>query len=376
MPIELREVTKRYGDQTVVDRLTMTLADRTLTVLIGPSGCGKTTTMKMLNRLIERSSGEILFDGASIDSLDPIGLRRGIGYVIQEIGLFPHMTVYENITTVPKLLRWDKARIRSRVNELLELVNLPREYLGKYPDELSGGQRQRVGVARGLAADPAILLMDEPFGALDPINRERLQDSFLEIQKNIRKTVLFVTHDIREALKLADRLAIMDRGRLIQYDETIRVVHNPRNRFVEDLLGPDRTLKELEILRVADHYESAFIRITLTERTKIAEVLSAFGSDDAGRGQASVAFDSRGGLLGIVYAHELAAAEETADPRPLVHSVEPIGPYATLMEAITLMLTSGRTTLPVADEKKRVLGVIRFRKLFQALEQLSGTLTE
>ncbi len=376
MPIELREVTKRYGDQIVVDRLTMTLADRTLTVLIGPSGCGKTTTMKMLNRLIERSSGEILFDGASIDSLDPIGLRRGIGYVIQEIGLFPHMTVYENITTVPKLLRWDKARIRSRVNELLELVNLPREYLGKYPDELSGGQRQRVGVARGLAADPAILLMDEPFGALDPINRERLQDSFLEIQKNIRKTVLFVTHDIREALKLADRLAIMDRGRLIQYDETIRVVHNPRNRFVEDLLGPDRTLKELEILRVADHYESAFIRITLTERTKIAEVLSAFGSDDAGRGQAAVAFDSRGGLLGIVYAHELAAAEETADPRPLVHSVEPIGPYATLMEAITLMLTSGRTTLPVADEKKRVLGVIRFRKLFQALEQLSGTLTE
>jgi len=223
-------------------------------VLVGPSGCGKTTAMRMVNRMTDITSGDILLDGESVTRRRPAELRREIGYAIQQVGLFPHLTVADNIATVPRLLGWDKRRIRERVDELLALVNLDAaETRERYPSQLSGGQRQRVGVARALAADPPLMLMDEPFGAIDPINRERLQNEFLRLQRELRKTVLFVTHDIDEAIKLGDRIAVMKAGgKLAQYATPAELLAAPADPFVEDFVGADRALKRLSLQRVRD----------------------------------------------------------------------------------------------------------------------------
>ncbi|KAF2956350.1 ABC transporter ATP-binding protein [Marinitoga sp. 38H-ov] len=250
MAIELKNISKKYNEKYAVKDLDLLIEDGKITVLIGPSGCGKTTTLKLINKLIERTSGDILFDGVSIDSIDKIQLRRKIGYVIQEIGLFPHYNVFDNIAVVPKLLGWKKKKIENRVKELIELVNLNyEEVINKYPTELSGGQRQRIGVARALAADPKILLMDEPFGAIDPINREVLQDVFLDIQNKLKKTIVFVTHDIREAIKLGDKIAIFNNGKLVQYDKTLNIIKKPKNEFVKELLGKSAELNFLEFVK-------------------------------------------------------------------------------------------------------------------------------
>ncbi len=374
MAIELLNLGKTYGTTAAVDDLSMRFEDHTLTVLIGPSGCGKTTTMKMINRLIERTSGNIRFDGRSIDSIDRIELRRSIGYVIQEIGLFPHMTVFENIAVVPRLLRWKSGRIENRVSELLEMVNLdPGESRDKYPSQLSGGQRQRVGVARGLAADPAILLMDEPFGAIDPINRERLQDSFLEIQKSIRKTVVFVTHDIREAVKLGDRIAILDRGRLVQYDETIKVIHDPANAFVENLLGSDRALKGLELIRVRDAYEPGTPVIDLDRTRTAGQALREV--DRCGGGYAYVV-DGRSCLRGYVLTRDLTRVPADSPLLPHIRTTETTRLMSTLMDAITLMVTTGMTSIPVVDERGGMLGMLRFRDIFTRFEEISSSLRD
>jgi osmoprotectant transport system ATP-binding protein len=247
--IRLEGVTKRYpGGQLAVRELSIQFSTGKLTMLVGPSGCGKTTTLKMINRLIEPSGGRIFHDEQDVTHIDPVALRLRMGYVIQNVGLFPHMSIADNIATVPRLLGWDKARIRKRVTELLELVGLdPRQYGPRYPHQLSGGQRQRVGVARALGADPPILLMDEPFGAIDRIARERLQNEFLRIQREVRKTVVFVTHDIDEAIKLGDRIAIMDLGQLVQYDTPAAILARPASDLVIELLGPDRGLKRLSV---------------------------------------------------------------------------------------------------------------------------------
>jgi len=253
--IRLTSVTKRYegAERAAVDGLTLDFADGEVTILIGPSGCGKSTTLRMINRLIEPDEGVIELDGSDIRTLRPEQLRRGIGYAIQGVGLFPHWTVRENIGTVPGLLGWDRPRIETRVRELLELVGLdPDRYAGAYPDELSGGEAQRVGVARALAADPPVLLMDEPFGAVDPLTRERLQRKFLEIQARLRKTVVFVTHDIDEAVKLGDRIAIMRDGRLTQFDTPERVLAYPVDEFVAGFVGGERALKRLSLAHVAN----------------------------------------------------------------------------------------------------------------------------
>jgi osmoprotectant transport system ATP-binding protein len=254
--IEFREVTKQYpGAATpAVDRLSLEVPAGEICVLVGPSGCGKTTAMRMVNRLIDITSGDILLGGHSIIDRKPADLRREIGYAIQQTGLFPHQTVYENVATVPRLLGWDKSRIRARVDELLELISLdPDEVRGRYPGQLSGGQRQRVGVARALAADPPVLLMDEPFGAIDPINRERLQNEFLRLQAKISKTIIFVTHDIDEAIKMGDRIAIMQApGRLVQYAPPAELLVNPASEYVERFVGADRALKRLALQRVRD----------------------------------------------------------------------------------------------------------------------------
>jgi osmoprotectant transport system ATP-binding protein len=253
--LEFRNVTKVYAgqDHPAVDDLSLTVPAGEICVLVGPSGSGKTTAMRMVNRMIEMSSGDILLDGRSVKDRSPAELRREIGYAIQQIGLFPHQSVAQNIATVPRLLGWDKARIAARVRELLDLVSLEPSLGSRYPAELSGGQRQRVGVARALAADPPLMLMDEPFGAIDPINRERLQNEFLRLQDEIRKTVVFVTHDIDEAIKMGDRIAIMKEGGVLaQYAPPAELLAAPADAFVEDFVGADRALKRLALLHVSD----------------------------------------------------------------------------------------------------------------------------
>ncbi|MDQ4030428.1 MAG: ATP-binding cassette domain-containing protein [Actinomycetota bacterium] len=254
--IEFREATKRYPGQAgaAVDRLSLTIEPGEVCVLVGPSGGGKTTAMKMVNRLVEVDEGDVLVDGRSVRELDATELRRRIGYVIQQVGLFPHMTVAANVAVVPRLLGWKRGRIAERVDELLELVGLPAsDFRGRYPSQLSGGQRQRVGLARALAGDPEVLLMDEPFGALDPITRGRLQDELLRLLEAVRKTVLFVTHDVDEAVKLGDRIAILrEGGVLAQVGAPDDVLAHPADEFVARLVGVDRGLKRLALRRLRD----------------------------------------------------------------------------------------------------------------------------
>ena len=251
--IRLDRVAKRYPDGTMaVDELSLDVPAGEIAVLVGPSGCGKTTTMRMINRLVEPTSGRIYVGGEDVTVADAVRLRRTIGYVIQQVGLFPHQTVASNIATVPRLLRWERRRTRTRVDELLDLVGLdPAVHRDRYPHQLSGGQRQRVGVARALAADPPVLLMDEPFGAVDPVARDRLQAEFLRLQEQVRKTVVFVTHDIDEAIRLGDRIAVMrEGGRLEQYADPATLLSAPATDFVADFVGADRTLRRLSVLDI------------------------------------------------------------------------------------------------------------------------------
>ena len=254
--IEIEHLTKRFPGSAApaVEDLSLSIGESEICVLIGPSGCGKTTTMRMVNRMIEPDAGSIRIDGREVTRLDPVALRRSVGYVIQQVGLFPHMTIAENVATVPRLLGWNEARITRRVDELLARVDMdPARYRDRYPRALSGGQKQRVGVARALAADPPVMLMDEPFGALDPITRASLQDEFLRLLYELKKTIVFVTHDIDEALKMGTRVAIMRAGRLVQYDRPEALLARPADAFVETFVGGDRALKRLALLAVADH---------------------------------------------------------------------------------------------------------------------------
>ncbi|MEJ7568071.1 MAG: betaine/proline/choline family ABC transporter ATP-binding protein [Gaiellaceae bacterium] len=254
--IRLENLTKRFPGQkrNAVDELTLEIFTGEIVILVGPSGSGKTTTLRMINRLIEPTSGRIFLEGEDVTAVNPDRLRRRMGYVIQQIGLFPHVTIADNIATVPKLLGWNKQRIRTRVDELLELIGMdPAAYRDRYPKELSGGQSQRVGVARALAADPPVLLMDEPFSAIDPITRARLQNEFLQLQTQLRKTIVFVTHDIDEAIKMGDRIAILDdQSHIAQYDTPGQILAAPASAFVEDFIGAGASLKRLNLTRVAD----------------------------------------------------------------------------------------------------------------------------
>jgi osmoprotectant transport system ATP-binding protein len=254
-PLEFRETTKRYpgaGD-AAVDALSLEVPAGEICVLVGPSGCGKTTAMRMVNRMIDITSGDILLGGRSVHDRAPAALRRDIGYVIQQVGLFPHRTIAQNIATVPELLGWDRKRREDRVTELMALTGLDEDLASRYPAQLSGGQRQRVGVARALAVDPPVMLMDEPFGAIDPINRERLQNEFLRLQEQVRRTIVFVTHDIDEAIKMGDRIAVLQRGgKLQQYATPADLLMKPANDFVRDFVGADRALKRLALMRVRD----------------------------------------------------------------------------------------------------------------------------
>ena len=297
-------VTKRYPGRTepAVDDLSLTIPAGEICVLVGPSGGGKTTAMKLVNRLISLTEGDIRIDGRSIGSLDETELRRGIGYVIQQVGLFPHMTVAGNIGTVPRLLGWDRGRIDARVRELLDLVGLDAEGdRGRYPAQLSGGQRQRVGLARALAADPPLMLMDEPFGAIDPITRERLQDEFLRLQEELRKTVIFVTHDIDEAIKMGDRIAILaEGGRLAQYDTPDRILAEPANDFVARFVGQDRGLKRLSLATLEDLDLEPITNGAIGPRAPVETSLrDALSMMLTHRGEAVVAVDGDGEPVGL-----------------------------------------------------------------------------
>src|SRR5437588_9702119 len=317
--IRLERVSKRYpGGQVAVRELSIEFATGQLPMLVGRSGCGKTTTLKMINRLIEPTGGRIFHDEQDVTHGDPIALRLRMGYVIQNVGLFPHMTIADNVATVPRLLGWDKSRIQRRVTELLDLVGLdPRQFARRYPHQLSGGQRQRVGVARALGADPPILLMDEPFGAIDRIARGRLQNEFLRIQRTVRKTIVFVTHDIDEAIKLGDRIAILrDGGVLEQVDTPAKILARPRSGLVQDLLGPDRGLKRLSVSPIdrallqpppagAAEPPTAQVSAQATLHDALAEVLLADAE--------SVAVRDRQGVIGILTPAAIVSALKRMD---------------------------------------------------------------
>ncbi len=311
--ISFDHVTKRFDDGTVgVADLSLDVPEGQVVVLVGPSGCGKTTTMRMVNRMIEPTEGTITVDGRDVMATDPPELRRRIGYVIQQIGLFPHRTIAENIATVPGLIGWDRARTAERVRELIDTVGLPEGVADRYPHQLSGGQRQRVGVARALAADPPIMLMDEPFGAVDPIVRTRLQDEFLRLQAAVRKTIVFVTHDIDEAIRMGDRIAIFrEGGHLEQFDTPTAILAEPANDFVTDFLGAERGLKRLALIPVSDVKADPGPLVRPGDpRDRVQQVAATEGTDWV------VVVDADGRLCGWAYVDELGEQVEATGARP------------------------------------------------------------
>ena len=361
--IRLDGVGKRYEDGTVaVHALDLDVPEGELVVLVGPSGCGKSTTLKMVNRLIEPTTGRILLQGEDVTHTDPVRLRRRMGYVIQQTGLFPHQTVATNVATVPRLLGWDKKRVQARVTELLDLVGLePGRFAKRYPHQLSGGQRQRVGVARALAADPPVLLMDEPFGAVDPIVRDRLQAEFVRLQREVRKTVLFVTHDLDEAVRLGDRIAVFrDGGYLEQYDAPARILGAPATDFVRSFVGSDRGLKRLSVtsIDVGDLDHPPVVHLD----DRIAEATAALRAVDARWG---VVLDDHDGLHGWVSATETGDGTVAQRARRMEAWV-PVG--SSLKAAFAEMLQHDAGWVAVLDGD-RYLGVLTPSTLHEALRR-------
>jgi len=363
--LEFREATKAYPGQgqPAVDRLSLSVPAGEICVLVGPSGCGKTTAMRMVNRMIDLTSGDILIDGRSVKERGPAELRREIGYAIQQIGLFPHITVSENIATVPKLLGWKPDRIRDRVDELLELVSLdPTETRDRYPAQLSGGQRQRIGVARALAADPPLMLMDEPFGAIDPINRERLQNEFLRLQSEIRKTIVFVTHDIDEAIKMGDRIAILKKGGVLaQFAPPAELLMFPADKFVEDFVGADRALKRLALQRVrdVDLWTAPVVRVG----EAVAEVRAKLADSDL---RYPLLVDAEQRPLGWLSEEALRGErvqEVLRSPAEPLLDLDDV-----LRDALSDLLQHETQYGPVVDANGRVAGVLSVEILGQALQ--------
>ena len=354
--IRLENLTKTYPgqDRPAIDRLSLDIPEGEIVVFVGPSGCGKTTLMKLVNRLIEPTSGTILIGGRDVTRVDPDALRRGIGYAIQQTGLFPHRTVAQNIATVPKLLGWDAARTAARVDELLTMVGLdPDTYRNRYPKQLSGGQQQRVGVARALATDPPVMLMDEPFGAIDPLTREALQNEFLRIQQTIRKTIVFVTHDIDEAVKLGDRIAIFNTdGGIAQYDTPEAILSDPADDYVADFIGAGAFVKRLTLTRLGD----------AAVRTDWPTVDAAAGRDDRSAALRAadrdfvLLLDADRKPLGWL-GRDLAAGDDriTGSGLPVL---SPLSPQATLYDAVNAMLSNNTDVAVVTGDDGTYRGTL------------------
>ncbi|MEX1296939.1 MAG: ABC transporter ATP-binding protein [Candidatus Limnocylindrales bacterium] len=369
--IEFQHVSKHYDAATLksgapgaVDDLSLTVPAGRICVLVGPSGCGKTTTLKMVNRLIEPSAGRILIDGVDIASQDVTELRRGIGYVIQQVGLFPHQSIAENVSTVPRLLGWDKHRQRERADELLRTVGLePGTYRDRYPTQLSGGERQRVGVARALAADPPVMLMDEPFGAVDPIVRERLQNEFLRLQEDLAKTILFVTHDIDEAIKMGDLVVVMQLGgRIAQVDAPADLLAQPASEYVARFVGTDRGLKRLSLYRVRDVALEAPITATVGQPRRGVMALGRDGGVDF-----VLLVDDAERPLGWIEPKDLDAdgslTADDADPMsPLLDRLD------TLKDATSRLLDAEVQSGVVVDRDGRLLGLLTLEAITEWLQ--------
>ncbi len=362
--VEFRHVTKVYDTRAgrdgerathgAVNDLSFVVPAGRICVLVGPSGCGKTTSLKMVNRLIEPTSGEILIDGVNVTTREVTTLRRGIGYVIQQVGLFPHQTIGQNVAVVPRLLGWTGDRLRTRVDELLGLVGLdPPAYRDRYPSQLSGGERQRVGVARALAADPPLMLMDEPFGAVDPIVRERLQNEFLRLQRELAKTILFVTHDIDEAIKMGDLVAVMQEGgRLAQFGPPAEILANPASDFVARFVGADRGLKRLSLSRVGDLRLDPAVRVRLGGPAGEARVRAA-----ADRFGYVLLVDADDRPLGWIATSDLPA--DGGVPAGLARPLSPlVEPETTVKDALSMLLDADVQAGIVVDARQRVLGLV------------------
>ena len=357
--IKLENLTKQFtqkNSQTVkaVDNINLHVPQGEMCVLLGPSGCGKTTTLKMINRLIMPSSGKILVNDNDTSEMDIVSLRRNLGYVIQQIGLFPNMTIEENITVVPRMLGWDKARCKSRAEELMEMVALDaKKFLHRYPREMSGGQQQRIGVIRALAADPPVLLMDEPFGAVDPINREVIQNQFLEMQRTLKKTVMLVSHDIDEALKLGDRIAVFRQGRIVQCASPDELLAKPANEFVGSFVGQDRTLKRLLLVSAGDVTDQQ-PTLTVRESTAAQEAFAMMDDNDI---RAITVVDGDGKPLGFVKRREARGAQ--GDCAGLLHPFRITGKAEDNLRVVLSKLYESNTSwMPIVDEAGRYNGEI------------------
>ena len=365
--IRLEDLTKVFPAQNepAVDDLSMEIYEGEIVVLVGPSGCGKTTTMKMINRIIEPTSGRIFLQGEDVTKVNPDNLRRRIGYVIQQIGLFPHMTIADNIATVPRMLGWEKKRTSDRIDELLETVGIDLSYRDRYPKELSGGQRQRIGVARAMAADPPVLLMDEPFGAIDPITRDRLQDEFLRLQQEIRKTIVFVTHDIDEAIKMGDRIAILkQQSRIAQYDTPERILTDPADEFVQNFIGSGPSIKRLSLSRVSDIETADWPFAKLTDgHEHVREKLQNSDKDYV------LLLDDRDRPSRWISAEDIEnegiPLEESG--RPAVAVVES---GTSLFNTLDAMITSYVGSALVIDGEGRYQGVVDFATVLEAINAM------
>ncbi|WP_406265749.1 ABC transporter ATP-binding protein [Nocardia sp. NBC_00881] len=365
--IVLDSVTKHYPGQCdpAVDRVSLTIPAGEIVVLVGPSGCGKTTTMRMINRLIEPTSGTITIGGRDASSMNPDRLRRGIGYSIQQAGLFPHLTVAKNVATVPGLIGWDRQRIGARVDEMLELVGLdPDTYRGRYPRQLSGGQQQRVGVARALAADPPVLLMDEPFGAVDPITRGLLQDELLRLQGELGKTIVFVTHDFTEAVKLGDRIAVLgNQSRILQYDTPAAILADPAGETVAGFVGADASLKQLTLTRVRDVELGQCP--TAAEQDPVDDLRSTLANRDW---PWALVLDGHHRPRRWVSSQQLAHANSLRDIGSPIGAT--LSPQSTLQDALEALLAEQTATAVVTGTRGEYVGLITIDTLVAHLSAL------
>ena len=374
--IHLDKVTKVYpGSETpAVEELTMDINEGEILVLVGPSGCGKSTTLRLINRMIEPSGGSIIFGGEDVTDVDPDKLRRRIGYVIQQIGLFPHQTIAQNIATVPKMQGWDKAKIDARVDELLDTVGLdPAEYRDRYPKELSGGQAQRVGVARALGADPDVMLMDEPFGAIDPITRDRLQNEFLRLQNELRKTIVFVTHDIDEAIKMGDRIAILgERSVIRQIDTPERILALPADEFVDDFIGAGSTLKGLHFERVRDLDLEPYPTMTEQDTREVGHAtLAASGREWI------LLLDDKGRPARWLRDADLDKVDKPSDLKLRGQQVRSeVEQNATLHDTLEEMLKSSTGMACVIEPHGRYVGVVEIGHLTAVIRKLRSEAQE
>jgi osmoprotectant transport system ATP-binding protein len=363
--IEFQKVTKRYKDNLVIDDLSFKIEKGDLVVLIGPSGCGKTTTLKMINKLIKTSSGKIMVDGKDISKEDTIELRRNIGYVIQQTGLFPHMTVGENIALVPNLKKWSQDKIKERTIELLEMVGMdPEEYIDRYPAELSGGQQQRIGVARAFAVNPDVILMDEPFSALDPITRSQLQDELYHLQQELKKTIVFVTHDMDEALKLGDKVAIMKDGKLLQYDKPEQLLKNPSQGFVEEFIGKNRIWNQPEFIKAEDIMIANPVVISAA-RT----VLQGIETMKSNKVDSLLVVNKKKVLEGIVTFKDLRKSPDRSIKIANIMERDLISINAadSILDAMNKMQEYGVAYIPVTDDEGRLVGLITRSSLLAVL---------